>query len=124
MKSHAEVEFNSDLIKEGQSRDVTIENLIQRNKDLVLQNDKLNVKKGLIKRLFLVHSSNGSTCRLQDTVTGGNTSNFNSNPKKCFEAAKMINDLGIELAKVRINRYFSCYEPLHYWQHIATPFFS
>ena len=56
MKSHAEVEFNSDLIKEGQSRDVTIENLIQRNKDLVLQNDKLNVKKGLIKRLFLIHS--------------------------------------------------------------------
>merc|ERR1712131_117391 len=63
MKSHAEIEFNSDLIKEGQSRDVTIENLIHRNKDLVVQNDKLNVK--------------------------------------CFEAAKMINDLGIELAKLK-----------------------
>ena len=47
MKSHAEFEFNSDLMKESQSRDVTIENLIQRNKDLVVQNDKLNVKKGL-----------------------------------------------------------------------------
>ena len=46
MKSHAEFEFNSDLMKESQSRDVTIENLIQRNKDLVVQNDKLNVKKG------------------------------------------------------------------------------
>ena len=46
MKSHAEFEFNSDLMKESRSRDVTIENLIQRNKDLVVQNDKLNVKKG------------------------------------------------------------------------------
>ena len=46
MKSHAEFEFNTDLMKESQSRDVTIENLIQRNKDLVVQNDKLNVKKG------------------------------------------------------------------------------
>ena len=52
MKSHAEFEFNSDLMKESQSRDVTIENLIQRNKDLVVQNDKLNVKKGF-KILFI-----------------------------------------------------------------------
>ena len=88
MKSHAEFEFNSDLMKESQSRDVTIENLIQRNKDLVVQNDKLNVKKGF--KILFIKKLPHSLWMFQ-----------HRNPSKCFEAAKMINDLGIELAKVR-----------------------
>ena len=58
-----EEEATQDLINEGKSRDLTIESLIQRNKFLSNENEKLKTK--------------------------------------CFEAAKLINELGIDTAKLK-----------------------